>query len=147
MQAISGAGYPGIPSLDILDNVIPFISGEEAKLETEYAKILGSMGEGGIHEETFPLSAMVHRVHVRDGHCIAVALRLRTPGVTPEDVSQVRGCDCCCCYEGWGSIPSLVVKPAPVSPIAAAAAVRSSRPSGRTPPPSPRCPLHPPQAS
>jgi len=81
LQAISGAGYPGLPSLDILDNVVPFIGGEEAKLESEYAKILGSYeggspGAGGaLRPAPFPLSASVNRVHVRDGHSIALAVR------------------------------------------------------------------------
>lgn len=81
LQAVSGAGYPGLPSLDILDNVIPFIGGEEAKLESEYAKILGSYeggapGAGGaLRPAPFPLSAAVNRVHVRDGHSIALSVR------------------------------------------------------------------------
>lgn len=59
MQALSGAGYPGVPSLDIIDNVIPFIEGEDEKVEDEPAKILGVK---------FPISATCHRVGVVDGH-------------------------------------------------------------------------------
>lgn len=89
LQAISGAGYPGLPSLDILDNVVPNISGEEDKLETEYRKIMGSYAPGApcVAEESFPLSAMVNRVHVRDGHSIAMSLKLKTPA-TPEQVAD-----------------------------------------------------------
>lgn len=98
LQAISGAGYPGLPSLDILDNVVPYISGEEEKLETEYRKILGALVPAGggarggapqrISERAFPLSAMVNRVHVRDGHSIALSLKLARPA-TPEQVADV----------------------------------------------------------
>jgi len=94
MQAISGAGYPGIPSLDILDNVVPFISGEEEKLQAEYRKIMGVIvaSDGAsaarIEPETFPLSAMVNRVHVRDGHMASVSLKLRKPA-TPAEVEAV----------------------------------------------------------
>lgn len=89
LQAISGAGYPGLPSLDILDNVVPFISGEEEKLETEYAKIMGALGPApgtAIAHPGFPLSAMVNRVHVRDGHCIALSVKLAKPA-TPAAVA------------------------------------------------------------
>lgn len=94
LQAISGAGYPGLPSLDILDNVVPYISGEEEKLETEYKKIMGALAPGSspslqrVAERVFPLSAMVNRVHVRDGHSIALSLKLSKPA-TPEAVAAV----------------------------------------------------------
>lgn len=90
LQAISGAGYPGLPSLDILDNVVPYISGEEDKLETEYKKIMGRYAPGAkaVAEEDFPLSAMVNRVHVRDGHSIAMSLKLKKPA-SPEQVAAV----------------------------------------------------------
>ena len=90
LQAISGAGYPGLPSLDILDNVVPYISGEEDKLETEYKKIMGSYAPGAaaVTDEDFPLSASVNRVHVRDGHSIAMSLKLKK-NATPQQVSDV----------------------------------------------------------
>lgn len=77
LQAISGAGYPGVPSLDILDNVIPFISGEENKLETEPGKILGDYVNGSI--KTWPgiISAQCNRVPVTDGHMECVSVKLR----------------------------------------------------------------------
>jgi aspartate-semialdehyde dehydrogenase len=68
MQAISGAGYPGIPSLDIVDNVIPFIDKEEEKLETETLKILGSPSSRAV----FKISASCHRVPTLNGHMEAV---------------------------------------------------------------------------
>ncbi|MBI4713799.1 aspartate-semialdehyde dehydrogenase [Candidatus Uhrbacteria bacterium] len=67
MQALSGAGYPGVSSLDILDNVIPFISGEEAKMETEPLKILGV---------PIKISAQCNRVAVVDGHTESIAVKL-----------------------------------------------------------------------
>jgi aspartate-semialdehyde dehydrogenase len=77
-QATSGAGYPGVPSLDILGNVIPFVSGEEPKMESETQKILGRMNGKGIEHASFPVSAQCHRVPVLDGHLEAVSLRLQS---------------------------------------------------------------------
>jgi len=68
MQAISGAGYPGVSSLNIIDNVIPYIGGEEEKMETEMQKILGSSSEPA----DFKVSASCHRVPTIDGHMEAV---------------------------------------------------------------------------
>lgn len=76
MQAVSGAGYPGVASIDILDNVIPYISGEEEKIVTEPLKILGAFSEGGVVPAHFTLSAQCHRVPVSDGHVLAVKVRL-----------------------------------------------------------------------
>jgi len=73
MQAISGAGYPGVASLDIVDNVIPFIGKEEEKLETETLKILGSPKEPA----NFKISASCHRVPTLDGHMMAVFVELK----------------------------------------------------------------------
>lgn len=68
MQAVSGAGYPGVPSLDILDNVIPYIKDEEEKVETEPLKMLGNVEGSGVTPARFRISAMVHRVATTDGH-------------------------------------------------------------------------------
>lgn len=77
LQAISGAGYPGVASLDISDNVIPYIGGgEEEKIESEPQKILGAFVEGAIKPADFPISASVHRVGVVDGHTMAIFVRL-----------------------------------------------------------------------
>lgn len=77
MQAISGAGYPGVPSLDILDNVIPYISGEEEKVESEPRKLLGRLIGDHIEMAPFRISAHCNRVAVRNGHteCVSVALQ------------------------------------------------------------------------
>jgi aspartate-semialdehyde dehydrogenase len=79
LQAVSGAGYPGVASLDILGNVIPYIGGEEEKIEAESRKILGRAGTPA----AFVVSAHCHRVPVADGHTLAISLRTRA-GATPE---------------------------------------------------------------
>jgi aspartate-semialdehyde dehydrogenase len=76
LQALSGAGYPGVPSLDAVDNVIPHIGGEEEKIETETLKILGRFDAGRITDAPFKVSAQVHRVNVSDGHMAAVRVKL-----------------------------------------------------------------------
>jgi aspartate-semialdehyde dehydrogenase len=82
MQAVSGAGYPGVPSLDILGNVVPYIGGEEAKVESEPQKILGELQGEEIQPLAFAVSAACHRVATIDGHMVAVSLELEErPGV------------------------------------------------------------------
>jgi aspartate-semialdehyde dehydrogenase len=75
MQAISGAGYPGVPSLDVADNVLPFINGEEEKIESETLKILGKMGDAAIEHAAIRMSAQCHRVNVSDGHMAALRVK------------------------------------------------------------------------
>lgn len=76
MQAISGAGYPGVASLDIIDNVVPSVEGEEQKLETEPLKILGNWKNGRFEDAPIRISALTHRVNVRDGHLEAASVKL-----------------------------------------------------------------------
>ncbi len=76
MQAVSGAGYPGVPSLDILGNVIPFISGEEEKIETETRKILGTLAGEAVEPHPVRVSAHTNRVPVVDGHTETVSVAL-----------------------------------------------------------------------
>jgi aspartate-semialdehyde dehydrogenase len=76
LQALSGAGYPGIASLDILDNVLPYIGGEEEKIETETTKILGRFANEQIEPAPMAVSAQCHRVNVADGHMAAVRVKL-----------------------------------------------------------------------
>jgi len=76
LQAVSGAGYPGIPSLDILGNVVPFIAGEEEKIERETRKILGKLGGGSIAMHPMVVSAQTTRVPVVDGHTASVFVSL-----------------------------------------------------------------------
>ena len=77
LQALSGAGYPGVPSLDSNANVIPFIDGEEEKIEREPKKILGRLEGGRVVDADFPISVSVNRVPVRDGHTESVFLKLK----------------------------------------------------------------------
>jgi aspartate-semialdehyde dehydrogenase len=85
MQAVSGAGYPGVPTLDILGNVIPHIAGEEAKLETEPRKILGTLAGDRVAEHSVTIGAQANRVPVLDGHLLSVSARCTTPAGV-EDV-------------------------------------------------------------
>jgi len=76
MQALSGAGYPGVSSLDIIDNVIPYISKEEEKMEAEALKILGNFDGRVVKNADFKLSASCNRVNVKDGHLESVFIKL-----------------------------------------------------------------------
>jgi len=84
MQALSGAGYPGVASLDATDNVLPFIENEEEKIERETRKILGSMNGTQLQHAAFPVSAQCHRVNVSDGHMAAVRVKLEKPARLEE---------------------------------------------------------------
>ncbi len=82
MQAVSGAGYPGVPSLDILGNVVPYIGGEEEKMQTETQKILGSLGDTSIVPLDAKVSAHCNRVPVIDGHTVVVSVEFdNDPGI------------------------------------------------------------------
>src|SRR5215203_1301991 len=87
LQALSGAGYPGVPSLDAVDNVIPYIGGEEEKIESETLKILGRFEGGRIQHAPFKVSAQVHRVNVSDGHMAAVRVKLARQA-SPEELRE-----------------------------------------------------------
>ena len=76
MQALSGAGYPGVPSLDATDNVIPFIGGEEEKVEAETMKLLGRLDADSIQPAAMTVSAQCNRVNVTDGHMASIRVRL-----------------------------------------------------------------------
>jgi len=87
MQAVSGAGYPGVASLDILGNVIPYIADEEPKVEREMRKLLGTFENGGVTNAPFEVSAQTNRVAVEHGHtiCIAASFNERP---TPEQALE-----------------------------------------------------------
>ena len=91
-QAVSGAGYPGVPSLDIFDNVIPYISGEEDKLETEAQKILGTLNDSHsqvVEQSDLQVGATCTRVGVTDGHMAYVSLRFADRSRPPPTAEQV----------------------------------------------------------
>lgn len=109
LQAISGAGYPGVASLDITDNVLPFIGGEEEKVETEPQKILGRLEEGQIKHAQFKVSAQCHRVNVTDGHTVAVRVKL----ARRADIEEVREA-----FSTYTSLPQeLKLHSAPARPV------------------------------
>jgi aspartate-semialdehyde dehydrogenase len=87
LQAISGAGYPGVAALDITDNVLPFIANEEEKIEGETGKLLGRFAGGRITPAAFAVSAQCHRVNVVDGHMVAVRVKLAT-AVEPDALAE-----------------------------------------------------------
>jgi aspartate-semialdehyde dehydrogenase len=87
MQAISGAGYPGVPSMDILGNVIPYIAKEEDKMEAESRKLLGSVNGSRVEPADLALSAHCNRVAVEDGHTESVSLKLRQPAQAEEIIA------------------------------------------------------------
>lgn len=92
LQAVSGAGYPGVSSMDVIDNVVPYISGEEDKLETEAQKILGGINADATAFEGLEglkVSATCNRVPVLDGHTACVSLRFaRRPAPSAEEVRE-----------------------------------------------------------
>ncbi len=90
MQAVSGAGYPGVPSLDMIDNIVPFISGEEEKSEIEPQKIMGKIVNGKIVNDTsMKISAHCNRVPVIDGHTACVSLEFGAKKPSLEDIKKI----------------------------------------------------------
>ncbi len=87
MQAVSGAGYPGVASLDILGNVIPYIAKEEEKMEEETQKLLGKLNGSGVVPAPFAMSAQCNRVAVEDGHTESVAVRLKKKASAEEIIA------------------------------------------------------------
>jgi aspartate-semialdehyde dehydrogenase len=109
MQAISGAGYPGVASLDILGNVIPFINGEEEKIEIETRKILGTLAGDRVELADFAVSAQTNRVPVEDGHTECVSLKLKKPA-SIEAIKE--------CLQNFRGLPQKLTLPsAPAQPI------------------------------
>ncbi len=108
LQAISGAGYPGVSSMAILDNVVPHIPGEDAKLESEPKKLLGSVNSHGLQMAEIELSAQANRVPVMDGHLASVSVRLSNKATVDEAIAAL---------ESWqppeicNSLPSTPLRP------------------------------------
>ncbi len=91
MQAVSGAGYPGVPSLDILGNVVPFIKNEEEKMQEEVGKLLGKYTGSAIEPLPAKVSAHCNRVAVIDGHTECVSIKLKVPATYEEIVAAWSG--------------------------------------------------------
>jgi aspartate-semialdehyde dehydrogenase len=109
MQALSGAGYPGVPSLDSLANVVPHINGEEEKMTIETRKLLGTLADEGVADASITVSAQCNRVPVLDGHFECASVRLSRP-VTPEEAAAV--------MDGWVSpLADLNLPTAPAQPV------------------------------
>jgi len=87
MQAVSGAGYPGVASLDILGNVIPYIAKEEEKMEEETQKLLGTLNGSHVDPAPFAMSAQCNRVAVEDGHTESVAIKLKKKAAAEEIIT------------------------------------------------------------
>ncbi|MDR0556844.1 MAG: aspartate-semialdehyde dehydrogenase [Treponema sp.] len=111
LQAVSGAGYPGVASLDIIDNVVPFIGGEEEKSEKEPLKILGSVGAGGIANAEFPkIAAHCNRVPVINGHIACVSMEFGEKKPSIEEIKRI--------WREFKALPQKMDLPfAPVQPI------------------------------
>jgi aspartate-semialdehyde dehydrogenase len=109
MQAISGAGHPRVVKLDIEDNVIPVIKGEEEKIEAEPLKILGKMTNGELKFENFKISAQCSRVNVSDGHTECVQIKLKKKASKLDIINS---------WQGFSSVPQELNLPsAPSIPI------------------------------
>ena len=109
MQAVSGAGYPGVASLDILGNVIPYIPKEEEKLEAETRKLLGKLNGARVQPGSFGITAHCNRVAVEDGHTESVSLKLLETARTDEIID---------CWNSFRSVPQELSLPtAPPEPL------------------------------
>jgi len=105
LQALSGAGYPGVPSLDVLGNVVPYINGEEQKVENEPRKMLGKLENNRVTNADFPISAHTNRVSVVDGHLVCVTILLDQQ-ISPQET-----------IAAWESFtPPEIVRDLPSSP-------------------------------
>ena len=111
LQAVSGAGYPGVSSLDIIDNIVPYISGEEEKTEREPYKILGKLSENGIeNDESIKISVTCTRVPVSDGHTASVNMKFKDRIPSREEIIQI--------WTSFTSVPQELDLPfAPKQPI------------------------------
>jgi len=111
LQAVSGAGYPGVPSLDMVDNLVPFIGGEEEKTEKEPHKIWGKIEDDKIvNDESIKISATCTRVPVIDGHIACVSVKFKDEVPSEEEILKV--------WKEYKSVPQGLELPfAPLQPI------------------------------
>lgn len=110
MQSVSGAGYPGVSSLDITANVVPYIGGEEPKVETESTKVLGTLTDNSISFNNFTIQATAVRVPTIEGHLLSVAVKLKNKPSTLEEAEKA--------YTNWKNpIADLKLPSSPANPI------------------------------
>jgi aspartate-semialdehyde dehydrogenase len=120
MQAVSGAGYPGVPSLDILGNVIPYIAEEEPKLERELLKLLGTYADGEVTSAAFKVSAHTNRVPVEHGHTICMTIGFDEKP-SPESAIET--------MKAWQGLPSTAGLPTrPKQPLVVSDALDRPQP-------------------
>ncbi len=114
LQATSGAGYPGVPSFDMIDNIVPYIGGEEEKTEKECLKILGNVKDGKIENASLPLvSSTCTRVPVIDGHTACVSLEFDLPEDKKPSMDEIKRV-----WAAYKSVPQELDLPsAPAKPI------------------------------
>ncbi len=108
MQAVSGAGYPGVASLDILGNVVPFIRNEEEKMVAETAKLLGGVADGALQPYDLRMTAHCNRVPVEDGHTESVSIKLRTPATREQILAA---------WREWQPLRDHALPTAPAQPV------------------------------
>lgn len=120
MQAVSGAGYPGVPSLDILGNVIPYIADEEPKLEREMLKLLGTYADDMVTSASFKVSAHTNRVPVEHGHTICMSIGFESAPTPEQAIAAMRG------WEGYPATKNLPSRPK--NPIVVSDAVDRPQP-------------------
>ena len=108
MQAVSGAGYPGVASLDILGNVIPYIGDEEPKIERELGKLLGTLQDGRIMPAAIAVSAHANRVAVEHGHTVCLTIGFERAPTVQQAVDTLRAWRG---HEGVAGLPSAPVPP------------------------------------
>lgn len=110
MQSVSGAGYPGVSSMDIVANVVPFIGGEEPKVQTEATKVLGTMSDNSINFNDFTIQATAVRVPTIEGHLLSVSIKLKNPPSAIEETEQA--------FTAWQNpIADLDLPSSPANPV------------------------------
>lgn len=118
MQAVSGAGYPGVPYMDIADNIIPLIPGEEAKIQDEIRLLLGAIEGLERRPAEIGISVQANRVPVFDGHTLSIALKFQRPAEPPDAIRVLEGFRGPAVLDGLPSAPSapLVIRQEPDRP-------------------------------
>jgi aspartate-semialdehyde dehydrogenase len=105
MQALSGAGFPGHPSMDMIDNVVPFIAKEEGKVNIETVKTLGAFTNGNVEDATFPVSCTCTRVATIDGHLLSIFVETEKP-ISPDAYRKAIQDYNDACRKEFGELPS-----------------------------------------